>query len=68
MAKLNEKQFIEDIWDVLQCNDQYITQKQFNEKYHDYFVEVDCSGGVIRLADDNSEYELKLQKTWADNS
>ena len=62
MTNINEKQLMENIWDILLKNDQYISQAQFVDKYRDYFVEIDCASGVIRLADDNNEYELKLQK------
>ena len=65
---MEEKQFMQDVWDVLRGNTIYITQEQFNEKYGDLFVEIDCDNGEIRLADDHNEWRLMLQKTWCDET
>lgn len=63
---MDEKRFMQNVWDVLRGNTVYITQEQFNEEYRDLFVEVDCDKGSIRIADDHNEWRLMLQKVWCD--
>lgn len=63
---MNERQFMQDVYDVLCGNTQYITQEQFSEKYHDLFVEINCDNGEIKLSDDHNEWRLQLQKIWCD--
>ena len=64
---MDEKQFMEDVFDVLLCNTFFVTQEDFFRKYRDYFVEIDCSKGEITLKDDNNEWRLTLQKVWSNN-
>lgn len=61
---MNEKEFIQDVWDVLMGNTQYITAEQFREKYEDLFVQVDLDTKSISLYNDNEEWLLSLQKTF----
>lgn len=63
---MNKKQFMQDVWDVLMGNTEYITQERFAEKYKDMFIELDCTRGIIKLADDHNEWQLTLQKVWCD--
>ena len=63
---MNEKQFMQDVYDVLRGNTKYITQEKFDEKYGEYFVEIDCENGEILLRDEHNEYVLSLRKTWSD--
>ena len=65
---MDERQFIEDVWDILQNNTQYITIEQFREKYADYFVEIDLDARQIRLMDDHNEWHLSLRKVWCDET
>ena len=57
---------MQDLFDVACGNSVYITQEQFIEKYKHYFLEIDCTDGVITLRDDHNEWRLVLQKTWCD--
>lgn len=59
---MNKKQFMQDVWDVLMGNTEYITQEQFAEKYEDTLIELDCTRGIIELGDDHNEWQLTLQK------
>lgn len=65
---MNEKQFIQDVWDVLCGNTEYITQEQFVAKYRDFFVYADGEERTIHLADDHNEWHIFLQKVWTDNT
>lgn len=59
--KFDEKQFMVDLWDVLNGHDLYCTIEKFREKYEDLIVDYD---GHIRLMDDHSEWHLKLEKQY----
>lgn len=63
--KIDAKEFITNIWDVLLGNTMYCTQQQFTNNYRDFFVELDSAAGIIRIMDDNNEYHLTLQKVWS---
>ena len=65
---MNEKEFMQDVFDVLLKNDRFITQEQFYDKYEKLFIEYDPSLKVIRLGTDREEWLLSLQKTWCDNT
>lgn len=65
---MDEKEFMQNLWDVVLGNNIYITQEQFVEKYREYFVELDCTKGEIRLMDEHNEWRLTIQKVWCDNS
>ena len=64
---MNEKQFIQDLWDLMNGYTEYITQEQFTKKYFDYFVGVNRNRGYISLMDDHNDWIFTLQKTWTDN-
>lgn len=55
---MDEKEFINDVWDVLMGNTEYITQQQFAEKYPDMLY-VDSEDKAIVLGEG---YTLKLTK------
>ena len=61
---MNEKEFLKDIYDVLMGNTDYITQKQFAEKYKD--LDFECDFPELRIRSNNEEWLLLLQKTWSD--
>lgn len=63
---MDEKQLINDIWDVLMNNQCYITSEKFCEKYGDNFIEADSDKKQIVIRNDNGEWILQLQKVWAD--
>lgn len=65
---MDERQFMQDLWDVLRGNTDYITPEQFRKKYDDLFVEVDCEENNIRIMDEHNEWYLRLQKTWCDGT
>ena len=65
---MDEKEFMQDLWDVLRGNTTYITLEQFREKYDSLFVEVDNDTKSIRLMDDHNEWRLTLQKVWCDET
>lgn len=65
---MNEKEFMQDLWDVLRGNTQYITQEKFTEQYDDLFVEVDCDKGEIKLTDGHNEWVLSVRKVWCDET
>lgn len=62
---MDEKEFIQDVWDILRGNTQYITLDKFKEKYDDLFLE--CYDGTIRLMDEKNEWHLWVQKVWCDH-
>ena len=68
MKIMDEKEFLQDLWDVLRGNTSYITLEQFKEKYGELFVEVDNDAKCIRLMDDHNEWHLTLQKVWCDET
>ena len=65
---MNEKEFIQDVWDLLAGNTQYCTMEKAREKYRDLLIEADFSGGFITLRDDHNEWRLSLQKVWHDET
>lgn len=65
--KLNEHDFILNLWDLLNQNDMYCTQEQFTKEYGDLFVELNQDENYIRIMDDHSEWRLSLQKVWCDH-
>ena len=65
---MNEKQFIQDLWDMLNGYSQYITQEQFAKKYSELCVYADGEEGTIHLADDHNEWHINLQKVWTDET
>ncbi len=65
---MNEKEFIQNVWDLLAGNTQYCTTEQAREKYKDLLVEVECSEHYITLRDEHNEWRLSLQKVWCDET
>lgn len=65
---MNEKEFIQDVWDLLAGNSEYCTMEEAREKYRDLLIEVDCSEGFITLRDNHNEWRLSLQKVWCDET
>ncbi len=65
---MDEKEFIQDVWDLLSGNTQFCTTEQASEKYSDLLVEVECTEHYITLRDDHNEWRLSLQKTWCDET
>ena len=65
---MDEKQFMQDLWDLMQENTDYITPDQFREKYGSLLLEVDCEAGHIRMTDDHNEWHLCIQKVWCDET
>lgn len=63
---MNEKDFMNDLWDVLRGNTDNMTVEQFRSKYDSLFTEVDSNENAIRMADGHNEWRLMLQKTWCD--
>ena len=63
---MDEKQFIQDLWDLMCGHTEYITQEQFTKKYFDYFVGVNRNRGYISLMDDHNDWRFTLQKTWTE--
>lgn len=63
---MDEKQFMQDLWDVLKGNTDYIALEQFRERYDEFFVEIDCAEKRIRLMDEHNEWHLGVQKVWCD--
>lgn len=59
---MNEKEFMNDVWDVLVGNTNLITQAKFLKKYIWYFEEIDCEKNSIIITDDKSEWKLSLTK------
>ena len=64
---MKENEFLQDLWDLMCGYTEYITQKQFTEKYKDYIVGVNRKRGFISLDDDHCGWNLSLQKVWSDN-
>ena len=62
---MNEKEFINDLWDVLRGNTDYCTLEKFRKKYDELFVECDEH---ILLADEHNEWHLTLNKVWSNNA
>ena len=46
---MNEKEFIQDVWDLVNGNTMYITQEESHKKYRDLMVEVDCEEKFITI-------------------
>lgn len=65
---MNEKEFITDLWDIINGNKQYITAEKFKEKYSELTVEVNLDDHYILLSDMHNEWRLTLQKVWCDNN
>ena len=65
---MNENEFIQDVWDLLNGNTEYFTQEESHEKYRDLMVDVDCENKFITLRDDHNEWRLSLQKVWCDET
>ena len=65
---MDEKEFMQDLWDVLRGNTIYITPEQFNEKYDELFVEVDRDANRISMSDEHNEWHLTLRKVWCDET
>ena len=65
---MDDKQFINDLWDVLRGNTEHITLEQFRKKYDGLFVEVDGEDNHIRMMDDHNEWQLGIQKVWCDQT
>ena len=67
---MDEKEFIQDVWDLLAGNTQHITLEEAREKYRDMLVEVDCEEKHITLMDKDAhnEWRLSLQKVWCDET
>lgn len=63
---MDEKEFILDVWDVLNGNTQYITQERFIQKYKELFLDMDSEQKTINLSDEHNEWRLLLQKVWSD--
>ena len=63
---MEEKEFLQDLFDLMCGNTNYITLEQFREKYDGYIVEMDCEANRIRMMDDHNEWHLNLQKVWCD--
>lgn len=63
MRKTFEQQFMEDIFDVINNNKEYITQEQFLEKYEDYEVEIDYATSVINVRNPYERTQFKLEIT-----
>lgn len=64
---MNEKEFITDLWDIINGNEQYITAEKFKEKYSELTVEVNLDDHYILLSDAHNEWRLTLHKVWCDN-
>lgn len=62
MRKTFEQQFMEDIFDVINNNKEYITQEQFLEKYEDYEVEIDYATSVINVRNPYERTQFKFLK------
>lgn len=65
---MDEKEFIQNVWDLLNGNSQYINIEEAREKYRDLMVDVDCENKFITLRDDHNEWRLSLQKVWCDET
>lgn len=65
---MDEREFINDVWDLLCGNTHFCTTEQAREKYLDLLVEVECREHYITLRDDHNEWRLSLQKTWCDET
>ena len=65
---INEMDFLNDAFDVLQGNDEFCTQQGFIDEYLDNIVELDCDKKCIVIRDENSEYVLRLEKVWSGNA
>ena len=65
---MNEKEFIQDVWDLLAGNTQYCTTEQARKKYRDLLVEVKYTEHYITLRDEHNEWRLSLQKVWCDET
>lgn len=63
MRKTFEQQFMEDIFDVINNNKEYITQEQFLEKYEDYEVEIDYATNIIEVRNPYERTQFKLEIT-----
>ena len=61
---MDERQFMEDVWDILLQNTNFITLSVFAEKYRELFTEINCTTGVITLRDEHNEYELSIRKVY----
>lgn len=67
MRYINEKTFIFELWDLMNHNTVYMTQKKFFQRYGENFVEADPDKGTIKIKSEHGEYMLTLQTIWKDN-
>ena len=66
---MNERNFIENVYDILMCNTDYMTQHVFLKKYEDLdfsFWNLHEDGSFISISDGHNEWQLELRKTWSD--
>ena len=59
---MNEKEFMNNVWDVLVGNTRFMTQTKFLRKYLHYFVEMDCADNSILITDGEDKWKLSLTK------
>ena len=62
--KLNESDFMQNLWDVMNNNTTYCTSQYFEKEYGDMIIELNQDENYIRIMDDHSEWRLSLQKVW----
>lgn len=57
---MDKKQLIDDVYDVLMCNDEMCTREAFNEAYNDLHFDVESNKERIRITDRDRDFFLCL--------
>ena len=65
--RLNESDFMQNLWDVMNNHTMYCTAQQFEKEYGNMLVELNKEEKYICIRDDHSEWRLSLQKVWCDH-